>query len=176
MAKKGLDHPQAQTADELELEKLTADVKEMEAQGKGVCGTSTWAAARETSKKTNIKCDEEGVEVAVCRHSLLLRGLNMYRGQIFAYPLFLQKELASKRNCQFFCTDIMCRYWPYLEKVVKALPDLKNLVQMKPFLSVMHAKGHSTKCEVQWGGKNQAGAGTTLGEEVEQVNSCLVWH
>lgn len=120
----------------------------LQAQGKGVCGTSTWAAARETSKKTNIKCDEEGVEVAVCRHSLLLRGLNMYRGEIFAYPLFLQKELASKTNCQFFCTDIMCRYWPYLEKVVKALPDLKNLVQMKPFLSVMHAKGHSTKCEV----------------------------
>ncbi|KAL2095848.1 hypothetical protein ACEWY4_007996 [Coilia grayii] len=97
----------------------------------------------------------------------------MYRGEIFAYPLFLQKELASKTNCQFFCTDIMCRYWPYLEKVVKALPDLKNLVQMKPFLSVMHAKGHSTKCEVQWGGKNQAGAGTTLGEEVEQVNSYM---
>ncbi|XP_066507714.1 protein Daple-like [Hoplias malabaricus] len=27
--------------------------------------------------------------------------------------------------------------------------------------------------EVQWGGKNQTGAGTTLGEEVEQVNSFL---
>ncbi|XP_058624297.1 uncharacterized protein LOC131535808 [Onychostoma macrolepis] len=58
--------------------------------GKGICGTSTWAAARETSKKTNIKCDEEGLEVAV-----------------------------------------------------------------------------------QWGGKNQIGAGTTIGEEVEQVNSFL---
>lgn len=26
---------------------------------------------------------------------------------------------------------------------------------------------------VQWGGKNQTGAGTTIGEEVEQVNSFL---
>ncbi|XP_059378247.1 uncharacterized protein LOC132114148 [Carassius carassius] len=141
--------------------------------GKGICGTSTWAAARETSKKTNTKCDEEGLEVAVCRHSILLRGLNMFRGEIFAYPLFLQKELATKTNCKFFCTDIMCRYWPYLQKVAQAFPEMQNLTQMKPFLSVMHAKGHSTKCEVQWGGKNQTGAGTTIGEEVEQVNSFL---
>ncbi|XP_048066670.1 uncharacterized protein LOC125280281 isoform X3 [Megalobrama amblycephala] len=141
--------------------------------GKGICGTSTWAAARETSKKTNTKCDEEGLEVAVCRHCILLRGLNMFRGEIFAYPLFLQNELATKTNCKFFCTDIMCRYWPYLQKVAQAFPEMQNLTQMKPFLSVMHAKGHSTKCEVQWGGKNQTGAGTTIGEEVEQVNSFL---
>ncbi|XP_056597167.1 uncharacterized protein LOC130415452 isoform X2 [Triplophysa dalaica] len=141
--------------------------------GKGTCGTSTWAAARETSKKTNSKCDEEGLEVAVCRHCILLRGLNMFRGEIFAYPLFLQNDLATKTNCKFFCTDIMCRYWPYLQKVAQAFPEMKKLTQMKPFLSVMHAKGHSTKCEVQWGGKNQTGAGTTIGEEVEQVNSFL---
>ncbi|XP_052445521.1 uncharacterized protein LOC127987303 isoform X1 [Carassius gibelio] len=147
--------------------------KTIPVHGKGICGTSTWAAARETSKKTNTKCDEEGLEVAVCRHSILLRGLNMFRGEIFAYPLFLQKELATKTNCKFFCTDIMCRYWPYLQKVAQAFPEMQNLTQMKPFLSVMHAKGHSTKCEVQWGGKNQTGAGTTIGEEVEQVNSFL---
>ncbi|XDV10893.1 hypothetical protein PO909_000004 [Leuciscus waleckii] len=147
--------------------------KTIPVHGKGICGTSTWAAARETSKKTNAKCDEEGLEVAVCRHSILLRGLNMFRGEIFAYPLFLQKELATKTNCKFFCTDIMCRYWPYLQKVAQAFPEMQNLTQMKPFLSVMHAKGHSTKCEVQWGGKNQTGAGTTIGEEVEQVNSFL---
>ncbi|MED6234505.1 hypothetical protein ATANTOWER_032124 [Ataeniobius toweri] len=28
-------------------------------------------------------------------------------------------------------------------------------------------------CELQWGGRNQEGAGTTMGEEVEQVNSFL---
>ncbi|KAA0720211.1 hypothetical protein E1301_Tti008162 [Triplophysa tibetana] len=97
----------------------------------------------------------------------------MFRGEIFAYPLFLQNDLATKTNCKFFCTDIMCRYWPYLQKVAQAFPEMKKLSQMKPFLSVMHAKGHSTKCEVQWGGKNQTGAGTTIGEEVEQVNSFL---
>ncbi|XP_073724533.1 uncharacterized protein [Misgurnus anguillicaudatus] len=37
----------------------------------------------------------------------------------------------------------------------------------------MHAKAHSTKCEIIWSGKNQEGAGTTAGEEVEMVNSYL---
>lgn len=120
----------------------------LQVQGRGKCGQSTWAAARETSKKSSNKLDEEGLEVAVCRHNILLKGLNMQRGEIFAYPMFLQKEVASKTNCRFFCTDIMCRYWPYLQKVAQAVPCLQPLTEMKPFLSVMHAKGHSTSCEV----------------------------
>ncbi|XP_016418471.1 uncharacterized protein LOC107748254 isoform X2 [Sinocyclocheilus rhinocerous] len=51
--------------------------------------------------------------------------------------------------------------------------DLRPLLQMRPVLSVMHAKAHSTKCEIIWSGKNQEGAGTTAGEEVEMVNSYL---
>ncbi|KAJ8364098.1 hypothetical protein SKAU_G00129290 [Synaphobranchus kaupii] len=91
--------------------------------GKGICGTSQWAAAKEFSRRSTSKVDEEGLEVAVCRHGILLKALNMFRGEIFAYPLFLQKELAS--------------------------------------------------ANVKWGGRNQHGAGTTIGEEVEQVNSFL---
>lgn len=94
------------------------------------------------------KVDAEGLEVAVCRHSFLLKALNMFRGEIFAFPSYLQKELAARTTCTYFCTDVMCRYWPYLQKVAKVLPDIQNLLQMKPFLSVMHAKGHATKCEV----------------------------
>ncbi|XP_019900196.1 uncharacterized protein LOC109615410 [Esox lucius] len=44
---------------------------------------------------------------------------------------------------------------------------------MKHCLSVMHAKAHNTKCKILWSARNQAGAGTTLGEEVEQVNRFL---
>ncbi|XP_056091635.1 uncharacterized protein LOC130071045 [Rhinichthys klamathensis goyatoka] len=112
------------------------------------------------------------MEVAVCRHGVLLRSLNMMRGEIFAYPMFLQKELTPK-NVQFMCTDVICKYWPYLRRVVSDCPELSPLLDMKPFLSVMHAKAHSWKCEIKWGGRNQDGAGTTLGEEVEQVNSFL---
>lgn len=64
--------------------------------GKGRCGAGQWTAARESANKSASKLDEEGVEVAVCRHGVLLKGLNMFRGEIFAYPLYLQKQLASQ--------------------------------------------------------------------------------
>ncbi|XP_030229674.1 uncharacterized protein LOC115556645 isoform X2 [Gadus morhua] len=140
-------------------------------QGRGTCGDSQWTAARETSRRAS-KLDEEGMEVAVCRHGFLLKALNMYRGEIFAYPMYLQKELMPAK-AQFFAMDVACKYWPYLEKVASVLPALQELTTMKPFLSVMHARAHATKCEIKWSGRNQEGAGTTAGEEVEQVNSYL---
>nr|XP_055057891.1 uncharacterized protein LOC129442074 [Misgurnus anguillicaudatus]XP_055057892.1 uncharacterized protein LOC129442074 [Misgurnus anguillicaudatus] len=137
--------------------------------GKAMCGESHWRAARETSKQAN-KLDEEGVEIAVCRHGFLLKGLNMYRGEIFAYPMFLQNQF---QDATFLAMDVTCRYVPYLEKVSEALTHLQPLRKMKHCLSVMHAKAHNTKCEILWNARNQEGAGTTLGEEVEQVNSFL---
>ncbi|XP_067301005.1 uncharacterized protein [Pseudorasbora parva] len=140
--------------------------------GKGVCGSAEFAAAKEFSRKTSSKLDEEGIEVAVCRHGVLLKALNMFRGEIYAYPLYLQKELCTE-NATFFCADIMCKYWPYLIKVCQACPELRNLLNMKPFLSVMHAKVHGIKCEIKWSGSFQTGAAYTMGEEVEQANSFL---
>ncbi|XP_033971570.1 uncharacterized protein LOC117470805 [Trematomus bernacchii] len=140
-------------------------------QGRGTCGDSQWTAARETSRRAS-KLDEEGMEVAVCRHGFLLKALNMYRGEIFAYPLYLQKELVPAK-AKFFAMDVACKYWPYMEKAASVLPALQELTTMKPFLSVMHARAHATKCEIIWSGKNQEGAGMTAGEEVEQVNSYL---
>lgn len=71
----------------------------------------------------------------------------MYRGEIFAYPLYLQEKLAS-RQITFFCMDVTCKYWPYLQRVAKSCPELQHLLNMKPFLSVFHAKAHDFKCEV----------------------------
>ncbi|XP_027138177.1 uncharacterized protein LOC113746493 isoform X2 [Larimichthys crocea] len=158
--------------------KVSAFVDQIRSQmtvrtGHDVCGPATFTPARETSQKSRAKVDEEGLEIAVCRHGILLQGLNHYRGEIYAYPLFLQKELAETANVTFFCMDITCRYWPYMEKMAEKLPELQSLTEMKPFLSVMHAKAHTGKCEVSWGGRNQEGAGSTIGEEVEQVNSFL---
>ncbi|XP_039634767.1 uncharacterized protein LOC120544936 isoform X2 [Perca fluviatilis] len=117
--------------------------------GRGICGASRWSAACETARRAS-KLDEEGIEVVVCRHRVLLKALNMYRGEIFAYPLFLQKELQTATNGQFFCTDIACKYWPYLEKLSVSMSELRPLLQMRPFLSVMHAKAHSTKNNLEW--------------------------
>ncbi|XP_052464903.1 uncharacterized protein LOC128021636 isoform X1 [Carassius gibelio] len=112
-----------------------------------VCGTAKFTAGREMSKKSGAQIDEEGIQVAVCRHGFLLRGLNHYRGEIFAYPMFLQREMSKKANVTFFCMDVTCRYWPYLNKVAEGLPELLPLTEMRPFLSVMHAKAHTAKCE-----------------------------
>ncbi|KAF3837678.1 hypothetical protein F7725_009446, partial [Dissostichus mawsoni] len=137
----------------------------------GVCG-GEWSAARETSQRSTSKVDEEGLELAVCRHGVLLCALNMYRGEMYAYPLFLQEKLSS-RQITFFCMDVTCKYWPYLQKVAKSCPELQHLLNMKPFLLVFHAKAHDFKCEVKWSGAYQEGAGLTLGEEVEQCNAFL---
>ncbi|XP_039865674.1 uncharacterized protein LOC120720105 [Simochromis diagramma] len=143
--------------------------------GKGLCGSSSWTAAKESSKKSTVKLDEEGMEIAVCRHGVLLAALNMFRGEIFAYPLFLQRKLGANvpGHIMFLCSDVACKYFPYLTKVAQQCPELRNLLSMLPFLSVMHAKAHTWKCEIKWGGAFQDGAGSTVGEEVEQVNSFL---
>ncbi|KAK7913198.1 hypothetical protein WMY93_013409 [Mugilogobius chulae] len=41
--------------------------------GKGHCGSSELVAAKESSVKSSKSLDEEGLEVAVCRHGILLR-------------------------------------------------------------------------------------------------------
>lgn len=106
-----------------------------------MCGKSRWTAARETAKKSGSKVDEEGVEVAACQHGMLFKTLNMFRGEIFAYTLYLQKELDMIYNIGFICTDIMCKYYLYLQKVCKTSTELVPLLKHKSFLSVMHAKG-----------------------------------
>nr|XP_033960705.1 uncharacterized protein LOC117462541 [Pseudochaenichthys georgianus] len=71
-----------------------------------VCGTAKFTAGREMSKKSGAQIDEEGIQVAVCRHGFLLRGLNHFRGEIYGYPMFLQKEMSKKANVDFFCMDV----------------------------------------------------------------------
>ena len=58
--------------------------------------------------------DEEGMEVAVCHHGFLLKALNLYKGEIFAYHLYLQKELMLAK-LQFFAMDVACKYWPCID-------------------------------------------------------------
>ncbi|KAJ7997182.1 hypothetical protein DPEC_G00226300 [Dallia pectoralis] len=72
--------------------------------GRAMCGESHWTAARETSMRAN-KLDEEGVEVAVCRHGFL-------------------KEF---QGAAFLAMDVTCRYVPNLEKVSEALTHLQPL-------------------------------------------------
>ena len=46
-----------------------------------MCGTTRWKAAKATSK-TMRNLDETGLVVAGCRHTLALKAVNMFRGEL----------------------------------------------------------------------------------------------
>ncbi|XP_059371302.1 uncharacterized protein LOC132109310 [Carassius carassius] len=96
----------------------------------------------------------------------------MFRDEIFAYPLYLQKQMACK-PVTFFAMDVACKYWPYLQRATEKCPELQDLLTMRPFLSVFHAKAHDFKCEVKLSGAYKEEAGSTLGEQVEQCKAFL---
>lgn len=54
------------------------------------CGETTWKAAAATQGKAFTKKTVTGCMLATCRHSLVLKGLDMHRGEIYAYPYTLQ--------------------------------------------------------------------------------------
>ena len=90
------------------------------------------------------KLDETGLEVATCRHVLAQKALNMFRGEIFGYPLFLIKNFMVPRTVKFCFADVMCKLWPFICKNEPSLTD-----KIRPALSVMHAKGHAIECQVR---------------------------
>lgn len=112
------------------------------------CGATHWQAAR-TQCRSMASQAETGLCLAACRHAIIHRAINMFQGEIFAYPLFVIQSLAKEKNITFMCQDVICRFWPWLQKL-----DMPNEVgvqlakQMKPFLSVMHAKAHEWACQV----------------------------
>ncbi|XP_065108281.1 uncharacterized protein [Paramisgurnus dabryanus] len=78
------------------------------------------------------------------------RSLCRWQQKNLQIPSVKRKELQAATNGEFFWTDIACKYWPYLEKASVSMLELRPLLQMRPFLSVMHAKAHSTKCQIIW--------------------------
>ncbi|KAI4795629.1 hypothetical protein KUCAC02_029765 [Chaenocephalus aceratus] len=113
---------------------------------KHVSGRCLWRGVVRSQRdfpKVHQQGRREGLELAVCRHGVLLCALNMYRGDIFASPFYKERPRAPAPAPD------------------EALP-----------LGIS-CKAHDFKCEVNWSGAYQEGAGSTLGEEVEQCNAFL---
>ncbi|XP_043207566.1 uncharacterized protein LOC122373504 isoform X2 [Amphibalanus amphitrite] len=137
------------------------------------CGISSWAAGRNApgrvpSKKTQ---DETGLIVATCRHSVILGGVNMYRGELFAYSHYLQQK-RFPNGLQYFASDIVCKYWPWTQRVGQLFPEHATH-DTKPFLSVMHAMSHAYYCQIAYGGFWQEGSGWSVMETTEMANAFL---
>jgi len=100
------------------------------------CGDSSWhAAGNAIKKKKNLS--ETGLEIAGCRHAV-----NMMYGEIYGYAHYMQLNFFWPKNVQFFWYDVVCKYWPWIQK------HNKEVSEMKPALSVMHAKAHAWYCQV----------------------------
>ena len=76
----------------------------------------------------------------------------MFQGEIFAYPLYLLVDLIKNGyKLNFIAQDVICRFFPWLMKVLEEKKDdasLQVLKSLKPYLGVMHAKAHSWPCQV----------------------------
>ena len=67
----------------------------------------------------------------------------MFYGEVYGYAHYLQLHDMIPRKVTFFWEDVVCRYWPWLNK-----KDLVSASKMSPALSVMHGKAHSWSCQV----------------------------
>ena len=101
-----------------------------------------WEAASNVARR-KAQLDGTGLYLSSCRHQVTQKALNMYRGEIYAYPLLLQQHFQTPKPVMFFWQDVIYKYWPWLNHVNKELASA-----MKPALSVMHGKGHAWYCEV----------------------------
>ena len=106
------------------------------------CGNSVWEAASNVAR-CKAQLDKTGLYLSSCRHQVTQNALNMYRGEIYAYPLLLQHHFLTPTPVMFFLKDVICKYCPWLKHVNEELANA-----MKPALSVMHGKGHAWHCEV----------------------------
>ena len=103
-----------------------------------MCVTSEWTAAKETSGNESAK-----VEGGPCDSSLPTRRApqgpqhGQRRDILYASAMYLQKEVSSAGTVGFLCWCVACKYWPYLQKVVQACPELEELLKMHLLLSVM---------------------------------------
>ena len=53
-----------------------------------MCGNRVWEAAANVARR-KAELDETGLNISSCRHQVTQKALNMYRGEIYAYPLLL---------------------------------------------------------------------------------------
>ncbi|XP_045585129.2 uncharacterized protein [Procambarus clarkii] len=152
-----------------EVQDHVSTIQNLKTQSSHMCGVSTLKAAK--NKPVSFRSlDETGISMASCRHGIILAALNMYQGELYSYAHYLQMNCLQ--NVSFICQDIICKYWPWALKI-SSREQKFSLGQGKPFLGVLHAKGHSWYCQVLYGGRWQEGSGLTSGEEAEQVFSYL---
>ena len=65
----------------------------------------------------------------------------------FGYSHYLHNEVFAPCGVQWIWLDVICQYWQWARNKSTIFPE-SQAMEMKPALSVMHAKAHSWACEV----------------------------
>lgn len=84
-----------------------------------MCGQVHWQAAK-TKAKSLQKLDETGVMVAGCQHALMQKAVNMWTGEMYGYGFYLQKHVLPPIGVKFLVYDVICKYWPWMQRVYKS--------------------------------------------------------
>ena len=72
------------------------------------------------------------------------KALSMFQGELFGYPLFLIKNFMVNKNVEYSFADVMCKLWKFTKQ-----DEPSVCADLKPGLSVMHAKEHAFDCQVR---------------------------
>lgn len=94
----------------------TYQQKTSKVTGQDSCGQVHWQAAKSKAKSLQ-KLDETGVMVAGCRHALMQKVVNMWTGEMYGYGFYLQKYVLPSMGVKFLFYDVICKYWPWMQKV-----------------------------------------------------------
>lgn len=78
-----------------------------------------YKAARTTASSLQ-GLDETALLMMSCRHGIVFRELNLFRGETYRHVLYLH-EIACSLKSSFFCYDVICQYWPFLKDVASKI-------------------------------------------------------
>ncbi|GIL85589.1 hypothetical protein Vretimale_13302 [Volvox reticuliferus] len=120
------------------------------------------------------------VGVVVCRHGMLMRLMNFFRGERHFYAIAaIHSLMAVGTAVHFWWYDIACRWSKSFEKWLQKQTDPAILDKGRAVVSLIppwHRYAHSHECQKLFGHTRQAGVGRGTGEPAEVVNSVLGPH
>lgn len=90
------------------------------------------------------KLDETGLDIAGCRHAIAQFSVNMFQGELYGYAHYILCNKLMEKPLDFFWQDIICKSWNW---ACNCSPELAQS-NIKPALSLMHAKAHNWTCQV----------------------------
>ncbi|GIL65084.1 hypothetical protein Vafri_18859 [Volvox africanus] len=114
------------------------------------------------------------VGVALCRHGMLLRLMNLFSGEWHAYSTAAALSfLAAGTAVQYWWYDIVCRWGKsYTKWLERQTPDLQRLGrELRPLIPPWHRYAHSYACQKAFGHLGVRGVGQGTGEPAEIFNS-----